>query len=117
MQLFLSVSTSDGQPHGLALVDCAATLDFVSEYFVTRIRLSIRKAPIEYVYVRLANGQRVSTSTLCEVKIALAQCDFVHTIRDLGAADIVLGLPWQDAKQGTRTFSSAERRFPQNMER
>jgi hypothetical protein len=44
LQIDLSVSTSAGQRHTTLLVDCAATLNFVSEDFVTRMGLHTRKS-------------------------------------------------------------------------
>jgi hypothetical protein len=43
LRIVLSVSTSAGQRHKKSLVDCAATLDFVSEDFATRMGLHARK--------------------------------------------------------------------------
>jgi hypothetical protein len=63
----LTVQTPDGGHQISGLVDCAATLDFVSdEDFVRRFALQTRKSLIK-THVRLANGQRVTSSTVCDV--------------------------------------------------
>jgi hypothetical protein len=59
----LSVKTPAGGHQISGLVDCAATLDFVSEDFVRRFALQTRKS-LTKTPVRLANGQRVTSSTL-----------------------------------------------------
>jgi hypothetical protein len=61
-----TVKTSDGGHHITGLVDCAATLDFVYEDFVRRFALQTRKS-LTKTHVRLANGQRVTSSTVCDV--------------------------------------------------
>jgi hypothetical protein len=55
----LTVQTPDGGHQISGLVDCAATLDFVSEDFVRRFALQTRKS-VTKTPVRLANGQRVT---------------------------------------------------------
>jgi hypothetical protein len=47
-------------------MDCGATLDFVSGDFVRRFALQTRH-PLTKTPVRLANGQRVTSSTVCDV--------------------------------------------------
>jgi hypothetical protein len=94
----LTVKTFDGGHQVTALVDCAATLDFVSEDFVRRFALPTRKS-VTKTRVRLANGQRVTSSTVCDVAFELARHEFHRTfyvLRDLCAADLILGLPWLD---------------------
>jgi hypothetical protein len=79
-------------------VDCAVTLDFVSEHFVRRFALQTRKS-VTKTPNRLANGQRVTSSTVCDVTFELAQHEFHRTfyvLRDLRVADLILGLPWLD---------------------
>jgi predicted aspartyl protease len=83
------VKTHDGGHHITCLVDCAATLDFVSEDFVRRFALQTRKS-LTKTHVRLANGQRVTSSTVCDVTFELARHEFRRTfyvLRDLRAAD------------------------------
>jgi hypothetical protein len=85
------------------LVDCAATLDFVSENFVRRFALQTRKS-LTRTPVRLANGQRVKSSTICDIIFELARHEFQQTFyvpRDLRGADLVLGLPWRDEEQAS----------------
>jgi hypothetical protein len=53
-----------------------ATLDFLSEDFVTRTGLEMRKLSTK-THDRLSNGQRVTTSNVCEVHFFIAQLDFV----------------------------------------
>jgi hypothetical protein len=46
---------------------------------------------------------------MCEVPLSVVQHEFVrtfHVLRDLRAADIVLGLPWLDDEQATLTFGT-----------
>jgi hypothetical protein len=72
----LIVKTPDGghKISGL-LVDCAATLDFVSADFVRRFALRTRKS-VTKTPIRLANGQRVTYSTICDVTFELARHEF-----------------------------------------
>jgi hypothetical protein len=79
-------------------VDSAATLDFAYEDFVRRFALQTRKS-LTKTFVRLANGQRVTSSIICDVTFDLARHEFQRTfyvIRDLRVADLVQGLPWLD---------------------
>jgi hypothetical protein len=62
----LTVKTHDGGHQISGLVDCAATLDFVSEDFVRRFTLQTRKS-VTKTPIRLANGQRMISSTVCDV--------------------------------------------------
>jgi hypothetical protein len=68
----LIVKTLDGGHMISGLVDCAATLDFVFEDFVRRFALQTRKS-LAKIHVRLANGQRVTSSTVCDVTFELAR--------------------------------------------
>jgi hypothetical protein len=90
------------------LVDCAATLDFVSEDFVRRFTLHTRKS-LTKTHVRLANGQRVTSSTVCYVTFELAQLEFQRTfyvLRDLRAPYLIMGLPWLDDEHASSQFGS-----------
>jgi hypothetical protein len=51
----LTVKTPDGGHHIVGLVDCAATLDFVSEDFVRRFALQTRES-LTKTLIRLVNG-------------------------------------------------------------
>jgi hypothetical protein len=76
------------------LVDCAATLDFVSEDFVRRFALQTRKSQTK-TSVRLANGQRVTSSAICDTTFDLARHELqqmFYVLRDLRASDLVLRL-------------------------
>jgi hypothetical protein len=76
------------------LVDCAAIFDFVYEDFVGHFALKTRKS-LTKTPVRLANGQRVTSSTICDdMTFALARHEFQRTfyvLRDLRAAHLVPG--------------------------
>jgi hypothetical protein len=90
------------------LVDCAATLDFVSEDFVRRFALHIRKS-VTKTLVRLATGQRVTSTTVCDVTFELAGHELQRTfyvLRDLRAADLILSLPWLDDEHASLQFGS-----------
>jgi hypothetical protein len=107
-----SVSTSVGQRHQTSnntpLVHCAATLNFVSENFVTRTGLQTSKFATKTV-VRLANGQRLTSTKVCDISLHVAQHDSVRTfyvLSDFCAADIVLALPWLDDEQATLKFGA-----------
>jgi hypothetical protein len=67
----LTVKTLDGGHQINGLVDCTATLDFGFEDFVRRFTLLTRKS-VTKTHVRLANGQRVTSSTICDVTFELA---------------------------------------------
>jgi hypothetical protein len=86
------VKTPDGGHQISGLVDCAWTLDFLSEDFVRRFALQTRKSATK-TPVRLANGQRVTSSTVIDVTFELARHEFHRTfyvLRDLRAADLIL---------------------------
>jgi hypothetical protein len=57
----LNVKTLDGEHRISGLVDCAATTNFVSKDFVRRFSLPTRMSKVK-IQVRLANGQRVTSS-------------------------------------------------------
>jgi hypothetical protein len=102
------VKTPNGRHQISGLVDCAATLDFVSEDFVRRFALQTRKA-LTKTHVRLANGQRVTSSTVSDVTFELAQHKFQRTFyvsRDLRVADLIMGLPWLDDEHASLHFGS-----------
>jgi hypothetical protein len=104
----LTVKTPDGGHHITGLVDCAATLDFVFEDFARRVDLQTRKS-VTKTHVRLVNGQRVTSSTVCDVTFELARHEFQRTfyvLRDLRAADLILGLPWLDDEHASLQFGS-----------
>jgi hypothetical protein len=85
------------------LVDCVATLDFVSEDFARRFSLSTRRSQTKTL-VRIANGQRVTSSTVCDIAFELARHEFqraFYALRYLRVADLVLGLPWLDDEQAS----------------
>jgi hypothetical protein len=89
-------------------VDCAGTLDFVSEDFIRRFALQTRKY-VTKTHVRLANGQRVTSSTICDVTFELARHEFQRTLyvlRDLRAVDLIMGLPWLDDEHASLQFGS-----------
>jgi methyl coenzyme M reductase subunit C len=87
------VKTHDGGLLFFGLVDCAATLDFVFEEFVRRFALQTRKS-LTKTHVRLANGQRVTYSAVCDVTFTLARLEIQRTfyvLRDLRVVDQRLG--------------------------
>jgi hypothetical protein len=102
------VKTLDGGHQISGLVDCAATLDFVSKDFVRHFALKTRKS-VTKTHVRLANGQRVTSSTVCDVTFELARHGFQRTffvLCDLRAAHLILGLPWLDDEHASLLFGS-----------
>jgi hypothetical protein len=87
IRTLLSVKTHDGGHQIFGLVDCAANLDFVSEDFARRYALQTRKS-VTKTPVRLANGQRVTSSTVCDVTFEPARHEFhrnFYVVRDLRA--------------------------------
>jgi hypothetical protein len=89
-------------------VDCDATLDFVFEDFVRSFALHTLKS-VTKTHVRLANGQRVTSSKVCDVTFELTRHEFQRTIsvlRDLRAAHLILGLPWLDDEHASLQFGS-----------
>jgi hypothetical protein len=102
------VKTHDGGHQISGLVDCAATLGFVSEDFVRRFALQTRKS-VTKTHVRLANGQRVPSSTVCDVTFELARHEFhgtFYVLRDLCVVDLILGLPWLDDEHASLQFGT-----------
>jgi hypothetical protein len=102
------VKTLDGGHQISGLVDCAATPDFVAEDIVRRFALQTRKS-VTKPHVRLANGQRVISSTICDVTFELGRHEFhrtLYVLRDLRAADLILGLPWLDDEHASLQFGS-----------
>jgi hypothetical protein len=61
----LTVKNHDGGHQITRLVHCAATLDFLSEDFVRRFASQTRMS-LTNTHVQLANGQRVTSSTVCD---------------------------------------------------
>jgi hypothetical protein len=89
------------------LVDYATTLDLVSEDFVQRISLQTHKSKV--TPFRLANGQRVTSSTLCEITFELARHEFkriLYVLSDKRACYVVLGLPCVDDEQSSILFDT-----------
>jgi hypothetical protein len=104
------VKTPDGGHKISGLVDCAPTLDFVSEDFVRRFTLHTRKS-LTKTSVRLANGQRVTPSTICDVTFELARNEFQRTfyvLRDLRAVYLIMGLPWLDDEHASLQFGTTK---------
>jgi hypothetical protein len=104
----LTVKTRDGGRQIFGLVDCAATLDFVLEDFVRRFALQPRKS-LPKTHVRLANGQRVTSSTICDITFELACHEFQRTfyvLRDSRPAHVVLGLPSLDDEHASLQFGT-----------
>jgi hypothetical protein len=80
----------------------------VSEDFVRRFALQTRKS-VTKTPVRLANGQRVTSSTVYDVIFELTRHEFHRTfyvVRDLRAADLLLGLPWLDDEHAFLQFGT-----------
>jgi hypothetical protein len=104
------VKTLDGGHQITSLVDCATTLDVVSEDFVRRFSLHTRKS-LTKKHVRLANGQRVTLSTVCDVTFELARHKFqrnFYVLRDLRAAGLIMGLPWLDDEHASLQFGTTK---------
>jgi hypothetical protein len=74
----LNVKTHDGKQKNSELVDCAATLGFVSQDFVRRFSLSTRNFKAKTI-VRHANGQRVTSSTASSITFEPARHEFQRT--------------------------------------
>jgi hypothetical protein len=68
----LNVETANGGQQTPGLFDSAATLDFVSEDFVQRFSLHTNKSKVK-TPIRLAKGQRVTSSTVCKIAFELAR--------------------------------------------
>jgi hypothetical protein len=91
------------------LVDCDATLDLVLEVFVKRFALHTRKSQTKQTPVRLANGQRVTSSTICDIALELARHEFQRTfyvLRDLRATYLEHGLPWLNDEHDSLLFGT-----------
>jgi hypothetical protein len=102
------VKTPQGGHHIAGLVDCAATLDFIFDDFVRRFALQTRKS-VTKTHVRLAKGQRVTSSTVCDYTFEQARHEFQRTFyvfRDLRVADLIMGLPWLDDEHASLQFGS-----------
>jgi hypothetical protein len=99
------VKTHDGGHQIFGLVDCAATLDFVPEDFVRRFALHTRKS-LTKTHVRLANGQRVTSMMLFLSWLVMNFNGIFKILRDLRAADLIMGLPWLDDEQAYLQFGS-----------
>jgi hypothetical protein len=59
--------------------------------------------------VRIANGQRVTSSRVYNITFKLARHEFQRTfyvVRDLRAIVIVLSLPWLDDEQASLQFGT-----------
>jgi hypothetical protein len=64
----LTVKTLDDGQLNYGSIHYDATLDFVSKDFVRRFSLSTRKSKTK-TQVRLANGKRVTSSTVCDITL------------------------------------------------
>jgi hypothetical protein len=67
----LNVKTADGGQLNSGLVDCGEILDFVSKDFVRRFSLLAHNSKVK-TRVRLASGQRLTSSIVCETTFELA---------------------------------------------
>jgi hypothetical protein len=108
----LAMKNPNGGQQIRGLVDCVATLHFVSDEFVQHFSFPTRKLKVK-THVRFTDGQRVTFSTVvCEISFELARHEFrwtsfvLHDLRDL-----VLGLPWLNVElallhfRNTRVFT------------
>jgi hypothetical protein len=104
----LIVKTLDGGQQFFGFVNCVATLGFVSQDFVRLFSLTTRKSHAKTPF-RIANGQRVKSSTVYDITLELARREFQRNfcvLRDLRAADPVLGLPWLDDEHASLQFGT-----------
>jgi hypothetical protein len=104
----MAVETPNGGQLISGLVNCAATLDFVSKDFVRRFALHTRKSQT-MTQVLLANGQRMTSSIVCDITFELARHEFqrnFYVLRDLRASDLVLNLPWLDDEEASLQFGT-----------
>jgi hypothetical protein len=74
----LNVKTPHGGQQISGLVYCAVTLDFELEDFVRRFSLSTRKSKVR-TPCKLANGQNVTSSTVCDITFDLARHELQRT--------------------------------------
>jgi methyl coenzyme M reductase subunit C len=80
----------------------------VCEDFVRRFALQTRKS-LTKTHVRLANGQRVTSSTVCDITFELACHEFqrsFYVLHDLRGAHLILGLPWHDDEHASLQFGT-----------
>jgi hypothetical protein len=80
----------------------------VSEDFVRRFALQTRKS-VTKTPIRLANGQRVTSTTVCDVTFEPARHEFHRTfyvLRDLRTAYLILGLPWLNDEHASLQFGT-----------
>jgi hypothetical protein len=75
LQAELNVKAHEGGELTSGLVDYAATHDFPPQDFVRRFSLPTRKSKVK-TQVRLANGQLVTSSTVCDITFDLARQEF-----------------------------------------
>jgi hypothetical protein len=90
------------------LADCVATPDLLSEYFVRHFSLPTRKSKVK-TSVRLAKGQRVTSSIVCDLTFDLAHHELKRTFyvwRDLRAANLLLDLTWLDDEPTSLRFGA-----------
>jgi methyl coenzyme M reductase subunit C len=79
----LSVKSLDGGQQIAGSVDCASTLlDFVYKELVRRFTLLTMESKA-ITPIRLANGQRVTSSTFCEITFKVAKHEFKQTFNVL----------------------------------
>jgi hypothetical protein len=104
-----SMETPNGGQLIFGLVGCPATLDIVSEDFVNSFALKTRKSQAK-IPIRLANGQLVAYSIVCDIHFELVRHEFQRTfyvLRDLRVADLVLCFPWVDDEHASSEFSTS----------
>jgi hypothetical protein len=108
IRIEMTVKTPTGGHLISLLVGIVATLDFVSEDFARRFDLQTSKSQTK-TPLRLANGQRVTSSTLCDITFELARHEFqrnVYVLRGLSVADLALGLPWLNDEHASLQFGT-----------
>jgi hypothetical protein len=105
----LNAKTLDGGQRIAGLVNCVAAAGFLSKDFVRRFFLPTRNKSKVKTLFRFANGQRVTSSTVCEITPELARHEFqrkFYVLRDLRVVDMVLGLSWLNDEQASLQFGT-----------
>ena len=98
MKLPISIEQESSQFHTNALIDSTATLNFVSQEFLTRNDLLGKCFRGPKIAVRIANEQRISTNkTFSPICVSIGQQKFpglnFTVLPHLKCVDFIFGLP------------------------
>ena len=113
-KLFTSVAvTDDSTTTAKTLIDCGATLDFVSRAYLTRHKITARPTGKELV-ISFPNGsQQRSKLEIVTLKVGFGNYSEhrTFTVADLTTYDVIYGRPWLASHQPHLNWRNNDVRF------